>query len=193
LIQHAAGNPWAHGRGKSHIRSSTEIGNRATMVTNAVYRCKDGTMIQLLGEIMPAHIKRTVEALGSTLTEFFGSEKPNYKQVDWKEATEKVDEIIHTKTYAEWRPIFKQFDVWHVCVTRFETMVEDEQVKASGMFVDVPGLQHKLMRNPIFLSADRGEPTKGAPDFGEDTDSVLVDLGLEWEAINKLRDDKVVA
>lgn len=193
LTQFAGGNPWAHSRGNMHIRSSTEVGVRQTQITNAVFRCKDETFVQLLGENLKQHINKTVTALGTTMIELFGAEKPDFKTVDWQAATKKVDLIIATKSFDEWLPIFRKHDVWHVRVQRFENMFEDEQARACGIFAHVPELQHPVIRSPVFLSADKAEPRTGAPDFGENTEEVLVgELGYSPEEVEHLKRGKVV-
>jgi len=58
-----------------------------------------------------------------------------------------------------------------------------------GSFVEIPGVRHKLVGNPIILSKANHIPTKGAPKFGEDTIDVLQSLGyspLEIEEFKKL-------
>eukprot|EP00444_Apocalathium_aciculiferum_P020890 CAMPEP_0183476576 /NCGR_PEP_ID=MMETSP0370-20130417/166668_1 /TAXON_ID=268820 /ORGANISM="Peridinium aciculiferum, Strain PAER-2" /LENGTH=380 /DNA_ID=CAMNT_0025669429 /DNA_START=21 /DNA_END=1163 /DNA_ORIENTATION=- len=192
LSQLAGGNPWARSQGNMHIRSSTEVGERKTQVTNAVFRCKDGTYVQLLGETLRLHVQKTVEALGTTQLALFGSEQPKFKEVDWRKATEVVDTIIASKTFDEWLPIFQKHDVWYVRVQRFEDMFDDEQAIATGLYAQVPGLRHPIIRSPVFLSTDNAEPRTSAPDFGEHTTQVMEELGYSPEALERLRREGVV-
>jgi formyl-CoA transferase len=50
----------------------------------------------------------------------------------------------------------------------------------------VPGIVPKLSETP-------GSIRSSAPDLGEDTDSVLTELGLSTEQIQNLRERKVIA
>merc|ERR1711862_708039 len=192
LVQHSGGSPFAHSQGSIHVRSNSTIGRRSTLVTNAHFLCKDGVRVQLLGEEMRAHVQKTLKALGITPKQLYGMDKPVWKEVDFQAATAKVDETIRTKTYAEWKPVFEKHDIWHVVVNRFEDMMDDEQVKATKMVVDVPGLQHPLMRGPIYMGADKGEPKSTAPHFGQHTDDVLTEIGYGKEAVTKMRSEGVV-
>jgi crotonobetainyl-CoA:carnitine CoA-transferase CaiB-like acyl-CoA transferase len=56
-----------------------------------------------------------------------------------------------------------------------------------GSFVEIPGIRHKLVGNPIILSKANHIPTKGAPKFGEDTIDVLQSLGYSSLKIEELK------
>jgi formyl-CoA transferase len=77
-----------------------------------------------------------------------------------------------------------------------QDIVEDPHYQARDMIltqktrqgheIQVPGIVPKLMGTP-------GQVRSAAPDLGEDTDAVLIELGLSAEAIAQLRAKKVVA
>jgi formyl-CoA transferase len=77
-----------------------------------------------------------------------------------------------------------------------QDIVEDPHYQARDMIltqktrqgheIQVPGIVPKLMGTP-------GQVRSAAPDLGEDTDAVLIELGLSVEAIAQLRAKKVVA
>jgi formyl-CoA transferase len=60
------------------------------------------------------------------------------------------------------------------------------QQTRAGENIMVPGIVPKLSETP-------GSIRSSAPDLGEDTDSVLTELGLSTEQIRNLRDRKVIA
>lgn len=77
-----------------------------------------------------------------------------------------------------------------------QDIVEDPHYQARDMIltqktrqgheIQVPGIVPKLMGTP-------GQVRSAAPDLGDDTDAVLIELGLSAEAIAQLRAKKVVA
>jgi crotonobetainyl-CoA:carnitine CoA-transferase CaiB-like acyl-CoA transferase len=82
-------------------------------------------------------------------------------------------------------------------INRVDQVFEDPQVKARGMEIEMP---HPLAPNPIHLI---GSPMKfsetpvdyryAPPTLGQHTDEVLKEwLGLDPEAISKLRSDGIV-
>ena len=85
-------------------------------------------------------------------------------------------------------------DVWHTPIQRYEDVMDDEHLNASGAFAQVEGLQHKLVKSPIGLSSQAGHdgPTGRAPGFGEHTLDVLAGLGYDEVAVAKLREEGVV-
>jgi len=190
LMQYAAGNDWAHGRGPISVRETTKVGERNTRITQSHFRCKDGVWVHLVGEDFKKHFKKTLGALGLSVKDVFGEERP--KEIPWADATRVVDAVISTKTYDEWVPIFKQHDVWHQKIHRFEEMLDNQQAQESGIFVRAPGVQHQLIGSPVLLSEQRAEPRGGAPGFGEHTAEVLGELGLTPQEVESLRREKVV-
>lgn len=193
LIMFAGGNSWARSVGPTHIRATTKPGERATMITNAFFRCKDGTYVQLLGEDVRRHLRNTLAALDLTYTDLFGSERPDWSKVDWTAATRMAERVVASRSYQEWFPIFERHNVWFARIQRFENMFSDEQAVASGIFAqDVPGVRHPLIRSPVQLSADQAQPRGSAPAFGEHTLEVLREAGFSEGELQRLHEDGVV-
>lgn len=192
ITAHAAGNKFAAGA-RPTIRGSTVIGERRTMITDASFRCKDGRWIMLLGVESRRHWTKTIHALGLS-----GQLEPDWAKArhmtDWRAATSLVDEMVAQKTYDEWHEIFMAADVWHTPIHRYEDLMTDTHANEVGCFTEVPGVAHKLVKNPIFLSSQKGKdmPTAGAPGFGEHTTPVLLKLGYSSEDIRKLTAEGVV-
>merc|ERR1712150_292760 len=95
-------------------------------------------------------------------------------------------------TYEEWHDHFEKKDVWHVRVNRFESMWENEQAVKSGVFVQAPGAQHKLLGNPVLLSAAHQKPVAGAPAFGQHSSVVLREYGITPQEEAQLREEGIV-
>jgi len=191
LAQYSGGNDWGRGRGPLSIRETTKLGERRTRITQTHFRCKDGVWVHLVGEDYHKHFKKTLGALGLTPKDVFGEQKVREKP--WAEATRVVDAVMATRTYDEWAKIFREHDVWHQKIHRFEEMFADPQAVESGIFVRAPGVRHPLVGSPVLLSAQRAEPRSGAPAFGEHTEPILRELGLSPQEVESLRREKVIA
>lgn len=191
LVSHAAGNNFAAGETPA-LRTTTELGERKTMITDGSFRCKDGRWIMLLGIESNRHWEKTVKALGLTGT--FSTDWKVARKTDWKEATLIVDKVMAEKTYDEWHEIFEAADIWHTPINRYEDVMADPHANAAGSFAEVPGMQHKLVANPIQLSSQKGidGPAGRAPTFGEHTAPVLRGLGYTPEEIARLTREGVV-
>jgi len=192
LTAWAGGNGWGTGAmNTGGVRGTTKVGERVTLVSDAVYRCKDGIWVQLLGIDIGRHIGKVLRALRLRREDLTPGSK-SWDEVDWRLATQAVDRVMATRTYDEWHEVFMKYDVWHVRVNRFEDMFEDEQAVASGTFVQPPGVQHKLLACPVQLGAAREGPTAGAPALGQHTAEVLREHGISGEEEEQLRRDGIV-
>jgi alpha-methylacyl-CoA racemase len=111
-------------------------------------------------------------------------------------AREEIEALIRTKTRDEWWEILTRADVCVGKVYDPEEMVDDPQVRARDMVVDLEHPVHGKIRQfgvPIKLSATPGTPRTAAPHTGEHTDEVLRELGMTPDQIRDLRARTVVA
>lgn len=87
-----------------------------------------------------------------------------------------IQKIFLERTQDEWMEIFSEIDSCIAPVHSLEEMIEDPQVKAREMIVDVPHEQRGTMKQvgiPIKLSDTPGKINKVAPKLGEHTEEVL--------------------
>jgi alpha-methylacyl-CoA racemase len=111
-------------------------------------------------------------------------------------AREEIEALIRTRTRDEWWEILTRADVCVGKVYDPEEMVEDPQVRARDMVIDLEHPTHGKVRQfgvPIKLSATPAQPRAAAPHTGEHTDDVLRELGMVADQIRDLRARKVVA
>jgi crotonobetainyl-CoA:carnitine CoA-transferase CaiB-like acyl-CoA transferase len=106
-----------------------------------------------------------------------------------------LDETFVTRTRAEWTPRFDENGlVWAPAQTCTE-VIEDPCVLENGYIVEYEHFTHgklKGIRCPIQLSETQGRTPFGAPEFGQHTEEVLLEIGYAWEDIVKLKDEKVI-
>jgi len=101
-----------------------------------------------------------------------------------------------TNTCAEWQKMFDAHGIPSGPINTVDKVVENEQVVAREMIVEVDHPVAGLTRIPgipIKLSRTPGEIRKSAPVLGEDTEMLLGSyLGLTEEEVAELRDKKVI-
>ena len=99
-----------------------------------------------------------------------------------------IDEIFATRTLDEWRVTLAGLTTpWMVVQTAAEAS-NDPQIVANGFVVDVEGATttFPLVASPI--QVDGAPPTlTRAPDHGEQTEEVLLELGRTWDEIAALK------
>ncbi len=108
-----------------------------------------------------------------------------------------LDEIFLTKTVDEWIKLLR--DAGDIICTPLQTirdLPEDPQVIANQYLVDV---EHdtlgeiKVRGLPVALSKTPGTVRPVAPEFGQHTEEVLIDVaGYTWEDIAELREKEVI-
>lgn len=99
------------------------------------------------------------------------------------------------KTREEWMIELKNVDVCFGKVLSLKEVFEDPQVKHRKMvaeFGDSPKKRQRYLASPIKLSVTPPSIRQGAPEFGEHTEEVLRELGLNQEEIKRLKEEGVV-
>jgi crotonobetainyl-CoA:carnitine CoA-transferase CaiB-like acyl-CoA transferase len=108
-----------------------------------------------------------------------------------QELIDKFDRIFATKTRDEWAPIFDRYDfIWAPVQTILEAS-RDPQALALEAFHKIQhrsGQEISLVKTPVEFSATPASIRNGAPELGEHTEQVLLELGYGWEGIAKLRE-----
>jgi crotonobetainyl-CoA:carnitine CoA-transferase CaiB-like acyl-CoA transferase len=123
----------------------------------------------------------------------YDSHSKRYRQAP--ELVAMLDGIFATKTLEEWIPIFDREDVWWCPVQSAQELLNDPQAEGAGLFVDVPKAEGGVMRQPAGPVDFYGTPWEArsvAPEFGQDTESVLLEMGRSWEDIAQLKNEGVI-
>lgn len=107
---------------------------------------------------------------------------------------------IARRSRAEWAEIFREHDVWWAPINSIDDIMVDPQVLASGTFVNVPGLAKTELANglngvatPVDFSRTPVALSGPPPAIGADADALLAEIGLDPDAVTKLRASGVLA
>ncbi|MHB1584115.1 MAG: CaiB/BaiF CoA transferase family protein [Acidimicrobiales bacterium] len=154
------------------------------------YRTRDGRVVHLVmlqaGRFWP----ELVRAVGRPAL----ADDPRFADAEalrrhHGEARAVLEEVFAARTLAEWRSALASVEgVWAVAQTPAEVH-DDAQATANGYLAEVAaseGPSFRLVANPVQF--DESPPVlRPAPSFGEHTDEILGELGLDTGAILALK------
>jgi crotonobetainyl-CoA:carnitine CoA-transferase CaiB-like acyl-CoA transferase len=107
---------------------------------------------------------------------------------------EELDGIFAKYTLDEWKQILAELDAPWAPVQSVHDVIADPQVAANGYVGEVrldDGHTYRLPAVPVQL--DQQPPVlRRAPEHGEHTEAVLLELGYDWERIGSLAEKGVI-
>jgi len=106
-----------------------------------------------------------------------------------------LDEVLATKTRAEWAALFDAAGVFWAPIQTIEDVINDPQAHANGSFVEVDhpsGQRIQMVATPIDFRSTPAQTLTAAPEVGQHTEEVLLAAGYSWEEMAKLKEQKVI-
>jgi crotonobetainyl-CoA:carnitine CoA-transferase CaiB-like acyl-CoA transferase len=109
-----------------------------------------------------------------------------------------IDAALAERTRDEWIEVFdrSEGDFILTVVNSIDDLPQDPQVIANDYVVDFEHPNHgpiQVQGMPVELRETPGQVRDPAPEFGQHTEEVLLDvLGYDWERISKLRTSEVI-
>ncbi len=161
------------------------------------YTTSDGGTINLCTLTPGPHIRNVFEHLGIPEA----ADDPRFADAEslmrnWEAAADLIREQFAGQTFDYWREHLKTMSGQWAPVLDLLQIAEDEQALANDMLFEVAagdgGAPIKLVRGPVQFNHEPVQTTK-APEASEHTELVLMELGMEWEEIEKLKSVGAIA
>jgi crotonobetainyl-CoA:carnitine CoA-transferase CaiB-like acyl-CoA transferase len=105
-----------------------------------------------------------------------------------------LDAVFARHTLAEWKELLAKLDAPWAPVQSVQEVVEDPQVAANGYVGEVrldDGQAYRLPAVPVQLD-EQAPPLRRAPEHGEHTEALLLELGYDWDRISNLMEQGVI-
>jgi len=105
-----------------------------------------------------------------------------------------LDEIFATRPRDEWAEIFERENVWWAPVQTANDVAADPQMRAVGGVVPFDGAagEPEQLATPVDFLGTPGDPGRTAPEVGQSTEEVLLEMGYDWEAIAEMKESGVI-
>jgi CoA:oxalate CoA-transferase len=106
-----------------------------------------------------------------------------------------LDEIFPKKTSADWLKELTDADILVTEVVDYRTILKSEQAQANGYLLplDHPVAGKVLVTGaPVTMNGEVPTEAQPAPEHGQHTEEVLLELGYTWEEIGALRESGAV-
>ena len=161
------------------------------------YQCKDGNWIIIClaqsDRYWPAFCKR----LGiEELEKHPRFDDMNKRTQNSEELIANLDKVFATKDRDEWLRILREERDFMVGpINTLSDLVDDPQMLANNYIID---FDHPVMGKikttgfPVHLSKTPLTLRREAPEFGQHTEEILLELGYNWDDIIKLKDAEAI-
>lgn len=159
------------------------------------YRTKDGRHVQLMMLQLDKFYAEAMRTIG--LPELLDDPRfadPASRYANRVALISLLDDAFAQRTLAEWRSALEGLSgAWGIVQTPGE-LCQDPAVTANGYVAQTTtmnGVPCALPTNPVQFDEQAVVPP-GAPEHGQHTEEVLMEAGIDWETIEKLKESGAI-
>ena len=160
------------------------------------YRASDGKWFLMVMPDSDSNWAKLCKAIGHPEL----IDDPRFATIDGRqsrapEAIAVLDGIFGEKPIADWVPILDANDVIYAPVREMLDALKDPQVELNDMLRTIEHPQHgpyKILNTPVHLEDTDIGPKSAAPELGQHTEEVLLELGYSWDDITGLQDSGAI-
>jgi crotonobetainyl-CoA:carnitine CoA-transferase CaiB-like acyl-CoA transferase len=159
------------------------------------YRTKDGRYVTLMMLQSDRFFGEVMNLIG--LPELAGDKRfadGASRFANREELIRRMDEVFAQRTLAEWREALRPLSgAWSAAQAPSE-LSKDPAVVANGYIPTITamsGAPYELPVNPVQFDEEQVAPA-GAPEHGQHTEEILLEAGIDWDTIEKYKQEGAV-
>lgn len=117
------------------------------------------------------------------------------RAVNCEELVRILDEIFAARTMQEWARRFRENGCIYGRIQTPEEVLTDPQAIANDFFAEIehPAVgKTKLVTTPVKFRQNPASVRTAAPEVGQHTEEILLDLGYEWDDIARLKEERAI-
>ena len=105
-----------------------------------------------------------------------------------------LDDVFRTRTTAEWSELLRSAGLRFAPVRDHAEVAADPSVWANGYLTKVEGEngETSVVAPPVRFSNTPAAPGADAPELGQHTEEILLEVGYTWDDIGRFRDEGVI-
>ena len=107
-----------------------------------------------------------------------------------------LEEIFKTNTYDEWKEKLTKANLPWGPIQNLSEITQEPQARANDTFITMHHPVHgciEVVNNPIRLSKTKIAPPQAAAEFGQNTETILLEHGYSWDDITRFKERSVIA
>ncbi len=112
-----------------------------------------------------------------------------------EELIQTLDQVLATKTMTEWEKRFKEYNLIYGIALSPTEITTDPQALANDFFTEIDHPvtgKTKIVNTSVKFSETPASVKSAAPQMGQHTEEILLDLGYTWDDISELKEQGVI-